>query len=530
MKQSFRTLLALSCLSGGALFAQPASAWVYFGSDGLLHYTTDSRGNRIMDFSSSGYMGGGVALPDQVAPVQQVLDPSGGDDTAAIQTAIDAVSALPMVDGFRGMVLLNAGQFNISRPLKISASGLVVSGSGSGDGGTVIALSDNAAGFHGFDISGTGSYVTSNSVGITDLYVPAGTNTITVADASGFAVGDNVSISRPVTQDWVHFMGMDTLVRNGQPQIWIPVGHQITTDRTIAAIEGNTLILDVAVTDSFDSAYLGTPVGTVSKYTFPGRISQVAVEHLMILAPQGTTVYDAITMDNIIDSWILDVVGQETMNAFEIGGRAKRITLDTVSNNISVPQYNSAAPTAFSVTGTQVLLNNCQANSLGVWPFVTGSTGTGPTVVLNFSTTENHPLEPHQRWYTGLLTDNGVLNAGVSYINRRTAGSGQGWAIGWAVAWNVTGGRFIVSAAPGTESWCIGCMGAMGTNRPDLDGIFESLGTAVTPASLYLEQLCERLGADAAANIGYPGVCGPASQNPMPASSPQARGRSVPHR
>jgi len=527
MKQSFRKLLALSCLSGGALFAQPASAWVYFSNDGLLHYATDNRGNRIMDFSGSGYMGGGVALPDQAAPVQQILDPSGGDDTAAIQAAIDAVSALPLVDGFRGMVLLNAGQFNISQPLKISASGVVVSGSGSGDGGTVIALLDDGTGFHGIDISGNGFYVTSHTVGIIDLYVPSGSNTITVANASGFAVGDSLLISRPVTQDWVHFMGMDTLVRNGQPQTWIPVGHQITTDRTIAAIQGNTLTLDVAVTDSFDSAYLGTPVGTVSKYTFPGRISQVGVEHLMILAPQGTTVYDAITMDNIIDSWILDVVGQETMNAFEIGGRAKRITLDTVSNNISVPQTNSAAPTAFSVTGTQVLLNNCQANSLGVWPFVTGSTGTGPTVVLNFSTTENHPLEPHQRWYTGLLTDNGVLNSGVSYINRRTAGSGHGWAIGWAVAWNVTGGRFIVSAAPGTQSWCIGCMGAMGTNPPDADGIFESLGTAVTPASLYLEQLCERLGADAAASIGYPGVCGQAPQNLTPRLPPQSRGNSV---
>ena len=74
-----------------------------------------------------------------------------------------------------------------------------------------------------------------------------------------------------MTQDWVHFMGMDTLIRNGQPQTWIPVGHHITTDRTIAAIQGNTLTLDVAVTDSFDSAYLGTPVGTVSKYSFPGE-------------------------------------------------------------------------------------------------------------------------------------------------------------------------------------------------------------------------------------------------------------------
>jgi hypothetical protein len=502
-------LLAVLLFSASALYSQAASSWVYFGDDGLLHYATDDRGNRVIDFSGAGYMGGGVALPDGTAPVQTTLDPSGIDDTAAIQAAIDFVSALPLINGLRGAVLLNPGTFNISSPLKISASGVVLTGGGSGPGGTVIALTDNGTGFHGIDILGTGSYVTSDRVEITDLYVPAGTNTLAVTDASRFMVGDDVLINRPVTADWVHFMAMDTLVRNGQPQTWIPVGHQITTDRTITAINGNTITLDVPMTDSFDSAYLGSPVGTVAKYTYPGRISQVGVSHLMIQAPQGMTVYDAIVMDAIIDSWILDVVGQETMNAFEIGGHAKRITLDSVVNSVTQVQTNSAAPTAFSVTGTQVLVNNCQANSWGIWPFVTGSTGTGPTVVLNFSTTENHPLEPHQRWYTGLLTDNGSFQSGVSYINRRTAGSGHGWAIGWGTVWNAAGGRFVVSQAPGTLSWCIGCVGNVGSNPPDPDGIFESLGTPVTPASLYLEQLCERLGADAAANIGYSGVCGP---------------------
>jgi hypothetical protein len=66
--------------------AAPASEWIYPGKDGKLVYKTTAAGDKIMDFSSAGYMGGGVALPD--VPVKQIVKPTGGeDDTAAIQAA-----------------------------------------------------------------------------------------------------------------------------------------------------------------------------------------------------------------------------------------------------------------------------------------------------------------------------------------------------------------------------------------------------------------------------------------------------------
>jgi len=36
----------------------------------------------------------------------------------------------------------------------------------------------------------------------------------------------------------------------------------------------------------------------------------------------------------------------------------------------------------------------------------------------------------------------------------------------------------------------------------------------VTPSSLYLQQLCDRLGPSAVANIGYPGTCAVPPGNP----------------
>src|ERR1051325_10594925 len=80
------------------------SEWVHPGPGGKLVYKTTEHGDRIMDFSYAGYMGGGVPLPN--VPVKKTINPSGGeDDTALIQGAIDEVSKLPLANGFRGAVL-----------------------------------------------------------------------------------------------------------------------------------------------------------------------------------------------------------------------------------------------------------------------------------------------------------------------------------------------------------------------------------------------------------------------------------------
>jgi hypothetical protein len=99
-------------------------------------------------------------------------------------------------------------------------------------------------------------------------------------------------------------------------------------------------------------------------------------------------------------------------------------------------------------------------------------------------------------------------------MNRGTMGSGHGWAIGWSVLWNNVAGDFVVQQPPGTANWSIGDRGPHsskpqpttggpkgGPNLPS--GIVESPGKPVEPASLYLEQLKERLGPAAVKAIGY---------------------------
>ena len=133
------SLNASAAVLGFALLAGIATAqskWAGLGADGKMVYSRLSTGDRIPDFSFAGYKNGGVALPTVPAAVK--LTPTGGDDTAAIQKAIDRVQKMPLVKGVRGAVELGAGVYQCSGTLTISASGVVLRGAGSGATGTVL--------------------------------------------------------------------------------------------------------------------------------------------------------------------------------------------------------------------------------------------------------------------------------------------------------------------------------------------------------------------------------------------------------
>jgi hypothetical protein len=512
-------LACCAALTGfpGVSFGQATSSWVYYDSDGDLRYRADAAGNRIIDFSSAGYRGGGVALPRVRARI--TVNPSGGDDTAAVQSAIDAVSALqPDWRGFRGAVLLSPGSFNISATLHITTSGVVLAGSGSGANGSVLTMTGSP--FALLAVSGSGSYTRGTPVSITDTFVPSGAKSFNVSDASGFNIGDRILVSRPVTSAWVSFMGMDKLVRNGKPQTWIAPGSELLTDRTITWINGNQIFLDAPLTDSFDSQFLSPPGGSIATYTFAGRISEVGIEHLRIVAPPTTVtspLYQAATVNSVENGWLRDLSIQDTENTFQISNTNKQLTLDSISVVHTIAQTNSAAPADFALSGTQILVNNCSVTGHGnTWPFVAQNAVTGPVVILK-AFADDRGFAPHQRWATGLLCDLCQFpssstgdKTGIAYSNRGNFGSGQGWDAGWAVAWNVSTTDFLVQAPPGTLNWCIGCTGTViseaapgsdGTILPN--GIYESLGTPVTPGSLYLAQLKQRRGIRALRNIGY---------------------------
>jgi hypothetical protein len=510
--------LAFVCTSNFiAAQARAQTQWVRLGHGGKLVYAATPRGDRISDFSSAGYEGGGVALPH--VPARRTVTPSGADDTAAIQKAIDEVSALPLVDGFRGAVELAQGTFHCGQTISITASGVVLRGAGdSGDHGTTIEMTDRP--HLALRIAGRLEQKTLGAeTTITDAYVPSGASTFHVADAANLHVGDLLLISKPVTAAWVHFMGMDDLHRNGKPEHWI-TADELDVRRRIAAISGNTVTLDVPLMDSYDAHFFDGGHTMAAKIEVSGQLTQVGVEDLHIVAPKqtialGQAEFSGMAIQDAADSWVQSVMFEETTNGVRINSGSERITFLECDIEQHVPVTSAAKPADFACNGSQILFDRCTGSGDNTFYIVTQDREQGPVVALNCRFLGNGHISPHQRWSTGLLIDNCALpGGGIDMMNRGEMGSGHGWAIGWAVVWNSTARSFAMNTPPGSMIWSIGNQGEQtdppfpvfdgGPQRAALaPATIESAARPVKPQSLYLAQLRERLGDIALKNINY---------------------------
>jgi hypothetical protein len=503
----------------------PVSKWVHYNSLGKLVYKAlDAQGDKIMDFSTAGYEQGAKPIP--TAPVEATVSPSGGDDTANIQAAIATVSALTVnaKTGLRGAVLLEPGSFTVSSSLTITASGVVLRGSGGGispSSNTVITMTPAATPYPLVILGTSGNdptYIGSSTV-ITDAYVPAGRLIVHVASTAGLSVGTTVIIHRPVTAAWEDFMGMTPAdlgtTCGGSPCNWITVGSDaLRSDRTITAIHDKQIVLDAPMSDSINSVYCGVDGATLQAYTFSGRISQVGVEDLRAIAPvppnnlvPPTPTYQLVVTYSVLNSWVRNLTARDTLQSVNIGDYSKQVTVRNVAIRHTVTQTDDAQFEEFFLqSATQVLVDTVSDIADDTFFFATSSATQGPNVLRNARFEGNSSIEPHQRWATGLLIENtqvtaipGSTQGNVNLWDRGDYGTGQGWAIGWGVVWNSSANEFLIQQPPGSENWCIGCIGAQVTKAAPggstilPQGAIDSPGTYVFPSSLYEAQLTQRL-------------------------------------
>lgn len=143
--------------------------------------------------------------------------------------------------------------------------------------------------------------------------------------------------------------------------------------------------------------------------------------------------------------------------------------------------------------------------------YVYDSRVSGPNVVVDGESQKNYNTsEPHHRWSVGGLFDN--VKAPISIRDRQWLGSGHGWAGANYVTWN-TEGDLTNQQPPTATNYSIGHVGAKAPGlvpsdydaRPRKDAYWDHLGEHVSPASLYKQQLADRLGQQAVQNMkAYP--------------------------
>jgi hypothetical protein len=492
---------------GAHVLAQPAprptGARVSVDADQKLVYTSDVALNTIPDFSSAGYMGGGVPIPD--VPVRLTLNPAPGDNTSRIQQAINQVSLMPLDEnGFRGALLLTAGTYIISNQLSITASGVVLRGEGNGGDGTVLI----AAGTSTRPLIVVGSATSHSEVSnsrrsIVDDHLPVGARSFTVDSASGLAVGDQVMIHRPSTAAWIDAIGMNAIPprSDGLPVTqWAPGAYDLRYDRIITGIQGRVITVDAPLVNSFEKQFGG---GSIYRYTWNSRINQVGIENLRAISEYASRndenhSWECILLQAVRNAWVRQVTGMHfAFSTVSIGAGSKWVTVEDSSLWDPIALVDGSRMYPFYMYGQLALVQRCYAR-YARHDFSTSSRVCGPNVFLHCSADNSYSDSgPHQRWATGTLYDNvSVPNHDLNVQNRLNFGSGHGWSGANHVVWNSTAKRFAIQNPPTAQNWAIGLKGAKWAGAFPAyakDGYWESHGTNVLPASLYTQQLAERL-------------------------------------
>lgn len=542
--------------------AEPAvQSTLVYEEDGALQYAAwNDRGDTVPDFSYCGYRGGGVALPD--APVKVTLSPSStGDDTQQIQDALDQVGAMSVgSEGIRGAVLLQKGDYRVSDTITLRHSGVVLRGSGSeADGTKIIAVKPEKHSV--FKIEGGGAYVVSSRTEIADAYVPVGARTFRLEEAGAFQPGDSVLLFRHANKKWLADLGNApkwtasqytyryerTVVAVEDDQITVDVPLVEAIDRqygggSLAQYKFPNRIEQAGIESlCIESAYDISVMRPLTGTDTPDKRNAVSDFGWMGMEPVSypsdeNHAWEGISINNAQDIWVRDVssyyLGYGLVNIVKF---AKRVTVQDCSVYDPVSIIQGGRRYSYAIYGQQNLVQRCYSRG-GRHDFVVQFRSHGPNVFFGCKAEESLNFnETHLCWSTGVLYD-GVSVEGpfgfLSTVWRGGVAPGHGWSGANVFFWNCRAALVFAQDPPTTaQNFVIGLDGIDNAYRSNIvarsqnlfrkfntdreqfdvqggghvmgDGWIEFPEQSVSPRSLYLRQLQERLGPDALKNIGW---------------------------
>ncbi len=493
-------------------------------------------GAALQDYSYAGYHRGMRALGDGLGPggvdglarfdvtdfgaVPAATASATVDASAAFQDAIDAADAAG-----GGLVFVPAGVYRIDRWLEITSSRIVLRGEGPAASRLwftrLSQLDDNA------HIRFVGSETVTDEVPLVSA-VDRFDDTLEVADATAFEVGEDVIIGEVLDEALLAELGMTTLWASELGD-WQPLYRRtiIGVDRTV---DPHRIRVDVPLRAPLSLAHQAS----VRRVT--GGLREVGIEHLGVAnasawseAWSSRDVF-AIAFIGVSDGWARDVTSWASPGAPLAGpGSGAHLVsggvLVAASKRVTIAECTFESPqnrrfgegNVFEVRrSSEVLTRDCVGRDGGINFNVGPGLGTSGSVWLRVQSSGSAamPLGPGNTQMvqannelhglaTANLFDGCTFDDGIDAVNRPALQYGSGHAARETAFWNV-GGDELVSLQFGL-GYVIGSVGSTdvrtnpllsggdGTAPEDLvEG--RGQGDLLVPASLYEDQLQRRLG------------------------------------
>ncbi|WP_162418500.1 pectate lyase family protein [Cyclobacterium roseum] len=540
----------------------PLQPLVSMGAEGKLVYKSYSdRGDRVLDWSRTGYKQSNVPIPN--VPVGETLWPPSGessrdgtmaypkgpDSQPAIQAALNKMGDMKADSrGIKGAVLLKAGTYYVSGSLHIP-SGVVLRGEGNDENGTKLIFRTDKGGETAITIGeGEIQQFREGSVRITDAYLPSGSYELSVTNAVSFKPGDFVFVRKTVNQQWIEDLGMGERLRHirggkegAKKKPWKPESYQFMHLREIAKVQGNTLTLQVMLPQSIAKEHGG---GEVFKADVGSLATHSGVESLLLVSNFDTGVKDtgksanfmnyktAVSISNARDSWVRNVTAKHLQfAAVAMGNGSQQVTVRNCAYLEPIGPNRGGFRYAFVMGGgSGHLVYKCYSEDAR-HDFAGGARTMGPFAFVNSTAVRGQQSEPHHRWGTGYLYDNITTKDGsIAAINRGDSGTGHGWSAANTMIWNCDAPSIVVFD-PETEGENNFAIGYTGQQKEGFDsngikyantrsgywgtpqqgkfygyalmgsGHIESPDAAVTPRSLFVQQLIDRIGQQQAMRV-----------------------------
>ena len=452
-----------------------------------------------MDYSYCGYHHSESSIPTVKSATY--VQPTGGDDAALLQAAIDFVSRQKpdRQTGLRGAVILSEGTFSLNQPLRIRTSGVVLRGSGRDK--TILRKKGYDRGALLY-IEGEHDVRVKDTLNLADT--KAGSIVCSVKESTAsLKPGMRLAIWRPSTQEWIEHLNCQSFGGGKRMGYWAwhPGDIDIRWNRQILAVKGTAITLDAPITCDIDARWGGAKAII---YEQSGTVAECGVENLTLESDYDHTLsmdenhcWDGIYVADAEDCWI------RMVNFYNFAGSAVviqksacQVTVEDCKSLHPVSEIGGFRRRTFFTMGEKTLFQRCYSEH-GINDFAVGHTAPGPNAFVQCDSYESYgPSGAISSWAPGILFD--IVNIDgndIVFRNWELEKFGAGWGTANSTMWQSTAsGLLCYSPDSVNKNYSIGCWGQIQGS-----GEYSEMNEHVKPYSLFASQLEKRLGHDVSA-------------------------------